>query len=88
MECDERARRVARKAEDQPFDTSVSIDGFEGNRGESGRFAGLHCKSAEMDGSAERALDGGFQEVKLAHGDAACGYNNFTAPESGAEGGF
>ena len=88
MQRDERARRVSGEAKDESLGTSVSLDRFEGNGGECSRFAGLHCKSAEMDGSAERALDGGFEEVKLAHGDATCGYNNVTAPESGAEGGF
>ena len=61
---------------------------FNRNGGESGRFAGLHGDAAEVDCAAEGTLEGGFEEVELAHGDAAGGYEDVDGAEGGAEGGF
>lgn len=41
-----------------------------------------------MDFAVEAALDGGFEEVQFAHGDAAGGEDDVDGLEGGAEGGF
>lgn len=76
--------RVAGEAEDW-FDGWVAGGGFEGDGGEGGGFAGLHGHAAEVDGAAEGALDGGFEEVELAHGDAARGHDDVDGAEGASE---
>lgn len=61
---------------------------FERHGGEGGGFAWFHGDTAKVDGAAEGALDGGFEEVELAHGGTACGYNDGGEAEGRSEGGF
>lgn len=61
---------------------------FEGDRGEGGWFAGFHRDAAEVDGAAEGALDGWFEQVELAHGDTAAGDDEVDATERAAQGVF
>lgn len=61
---------------------------FDGDGGEGGGLAGFHGHAAEVDGAAEGAFDGGFEEVEFAHGDAAGGYYDVDVAEGEAEGFF
>ena len=65
-------RRVSWEGEDYFRGVFAGV-GFEGHGREGGGFAWFHGYAAEVDCAAEGALDGGFQEVELAHGDAAGG---------------
>ena len=76
--------RVAGQAEDE-FCDGVAGGVLEGHGGEGAGFAGLHGDAAEADGAAEGALDGRFEEVELAHGDAARGHDDVDGAEGGAE---
>lgn len=76
--------RVAGEAEDE-FGGGVAGGGFEGDGGEGGGFAGLHGDAAEVDGAAEGALDGRFEEVELAHGDAARGHDDVDGAEGASQ---
>lgn len=62
--------------------------GFNGDAGKGGGFTRFHAHAAEVDGPAEGTLDRGFQEVELAHGDAAGGYEDVGFAEGGAKEGF
>lgn len=70
--CHERGGRIAGQAEYEFGGWGAGIV-FDGYGGEGGGFAGLHGDATEVDGAAEGALDGGFEEVQLAHGDSARG---------------
>ena len=61
---------------------------FEDDGGEGAGFARFHGHAAEMDGAAEGTLDGRFEEVEFAHGDAARGYDDVDGAEGEAEVGF
>lgn len=72
MESYDRGRRVSRQGENG-FGNAFSGIVLDGYGGEGGRFTGLHVHATEVDCAAERALDSGFEEIQLAHGDAAAG---------------
>ena len=80
----ERGGRVAGQAEDELGDGVADVV-LEGHGGEGAGFSGLHGDAAEADGAAEGALDGGFEEVELAHGDAAGGHDDVDGAEGGSE---
>ena len=42
-------------------------ESFLKSAGEGGGFTGFHGDAAEVEGSAEGALDGGLEEVEFAH---------------------
>lgn len=70
------------------FNYSLTGVVFQWDCGKGGRLAGLHVYAAEVDGAAEGALDGGFQEVEFAHGDAAGGDDDVDFAKGVAEGLF
>ena len=82
--CHKRGGRVAGQAEYEFCDGVAGVV-LEGHGGEGAGFAGLHGDAAEADGAAEGALDGGFEEVELAHGDAARGHDDVDGAEGGSE---
>jgi len=63
-------RGVAREREDALGDVVAGVV-FDGDGRKSGGFPRLHVYAAKMDCSAKGALNGGFEEVKFAHGHAA-----------------
>ena len=75
---------IAGQAEDE-FGGGVAGGVLERHGGERAGFPGLHGNAAEVDGAAEGALDGRFQEVQLAHGDPARGHDDVYAAESVSE---
>ena len=77
-------RGIAGQAEDE-FGDGVAGGVLERHGGERAGFPRLHGNAAEVDGAAEGALDGRFQEVQLAHGDAARGHDDVHGAESAAE---
>lgn len=87
VQRDDGGGRVSREGEDEAGLAGAG-GRFEGDGGEGGGFAGFHGHAAEVDGAAEGALDGRFEEVEFAHGDAACGDDDGHAAEGGAERGF
>jgi hypothetical protein len=56
-----------------------------GHSGKGSRLARLHVDATEVDRAAEGALNGGLEEIELAHGDAAASYDHINASESGAK---
>ena len=78
--CHERRCRIAGQAEYEFGGGGAGVV-FNGYGGESGGFPGLHGDTAEVYGAAERALDGGFEEVQLAHGDSARGHDDVYVAE-------
>ena len=84
MEGRDSGGRVAGEGENETG-LRVARVGFAGDGGESGRFARFHRHAAEMDGPAEGALDGRFEQVELAHGDAAGGDDDVDAAHGCAQ---
>ena len=87
VKCYKSRGRVAGQGEYEPGGW-VAGNSFERDGGEGGRLARFHGYAAKVDSSAEGALDGGFEQVKLAHGDAACGYDDVDSTHGVAEGVF
>lgn len=88
VQGDEGGGGVAGEGEDH---TGVwgAVGGFEeGDGGEGARFSRLHSDTAEVDGPAEGAFDGGFEEVEFAHGDAAGGDDDVGLLHARLEAGF
>ena len=77
----ERRSGIAGQAEDE-FGGGVAGGVLERHGGERAGFAGLHGNAAEVDGAAEGALDGRFQQVQFAHGDPARGHDDVHGAES------
>ena len=84
MERHNSGSRVARQREDCLCDALARVV-LHGHGGEGGRFARLHVHAAEVDCTTERALDGRFEQVQLAHRHAAAGDHDVDFAECIAE---
>lgn len=84
---DDTRSRVARQRKHHRVDSGAGV-GFDRDGGESGRFAGFHGYAAKVDGAAELALEGWFEEVEFAHADAAGGDDDVDFAGCVAEGLF
>ncbi|PNY26537.1 Uncharacterized protein TCAP_03534 [Tolypocladium capitatum] len=77
-------RRVAGQGEDDLGDALPGVV-LDGDRGERGWLARFHGDSAEVNDAAQSALDGGLQQVQLAHGNAASRDEHIRPPEAVAQ---
>lgn len=80
--------RVSRQRKHNSGDARAIAVGFGGYSGEGGGFAWFHGYAAKVDGSAQRALERGFEEIEFAHADAAGGDDDIYFAGCVAEGLF
>ena len=84
MKAHDCRRGVAREREDALGDVVAGVV-FDRDCRKSGGLPRLHVYAAKVDCSTKGALNGGFEEVKFAHGDTARGYNHVAFAEGVAE---